>query len=80
MIILPNKNEKYVKEMNSLIFSHDIEEQIMSNILKHKKKNINIYIYMVALMLQPYSNIRKALSSVPNMTKNKKKREKKHTS
>jgi hypothetical protein len=50
MIILPNKNEKYVKEMNSLIFSHDIEEQIMSNILKHKKKNINIYIYMVALI------------------------------
>ena len=46
MIILPNKNEKYVKEMNSLIFSHDIEEQIMSNILKHKKKNINIYIYI----------------------------------
>jgi len=45
MIILPNKNEKYVKEMNSLIFSHDIEEQIMRNILKHKKKNINIYIY-----------------------------------
>ena len=42
---MPNKNEKYVKEMNSLIFSHDIEEQIMSNILKHKKKNINIYIY-----------------------------------
>lgn len=45
MIILPNKNEKYVKEMNSLIFSHDIEEQIMSNILKHKKK-ILIYIYI----------------------------------
>ena len=43
---MPNKNEKYVKEMNSLIFSHDIEEQIMRNILKHKKKNINIYIYI----------------------------------
>ena len=55
MIILPNKNEKYVKEMNSLIFSHDIEEQIMRNILKHKKKNINIYIYMVALITILYA-------------------------
>ena len=51
---MPNKNEKYVKEMNSLIFSHDIEEQIMRNILKHKKKNINIYIYIIIYIIYYY--------------------------
>lgn len=50
MIILPNKNDKYVKEMNSITFSDDIKEQIMNNILKQKKKNVNIFITMVALL------------------------------
>lgn len=49
MIILPNKNEKFVKEMDSMIFSDDIEERIISNVLKQKKTNRNIYAALAAL-------------------------------
>lgn len=50
MIILPNKNEQYVKEMNSLVFSDDIQEKILKNISKQKKKNITISVTAAALI------------------------------
>lgn len=45
-----NKKDKYVKEMNGLVFSDDIKERIMSNILRQKKKSRKIYIAMATLI------------------------------
>lgn len=51
MIILPNRNDKYIDEMNNLVFSDDIKDKIISNILKKKQKNRKIYIAMTVLMI-----------------------------
>jgi hypothetical protein len=50
MIILLNKSDEYIEEMNRLVFSDDIKERIMSNILKQKKKSRKIYVSMTALL------------------------------
>ena len=45
-----NKNDEYIKEMNEVVFSDDIKERIMSNIIKQKKKNRKIYVSATALL------------------------------
>jgi hypothetical protein len=50
MIILLNKSDEYINEMNRLVFSDDIEERIMGNILKQKKKSRKIYVSTAAVL------------------------------
>jgi hypothetical protein len=44
MIILHNRNDEYVKEMNNITFSDDIEERIINRISKQKRINRKIHI------------------------------------
>ena len=47
---MPNRSDEYIKEMNSLTFSDDIKERIMSNILRYKEKSRKMHISMVILL------------------------------
>lgn len=51
MIILPNRNDKYIAEMNNLVFSDDIKDKIINNILKKKQKNRKIYIAITVFII-----------------------------
>jgi hypothetical protein len=44
MIILQNRNNEYVKEMNNITFSNDIKERIINRISKQKRINRKIHI------------------------------------
>jgi hypothetical protein len=48
MIILQNKNDEFIKEMNQITFSDDIKERIINRISKQKKINRRIYISTAA--------------------------------
>jgi hypothetical protein len=48
MIILQNKNDEFVKEINKITFSDDIKERIINRISKQKKTNRRIYISTAA--------------------------------
>lgn len=64
-----NKSDEYIKEMNRLVFSDDIEERIMSKILKQKKKSRKIYVSMTALLTFLFCIIVIKNINVPDETK-----------
>jgi hypothetical protein len=47
MIILQDKNDEFVKEINKITFSDDIKERIINRISKQKKINRRVYISTV---------------------------------
>jgi hypothetical protein len=51
MIILQNKNDEFVKEINKITFSDDIKERIINRISKQKGINRRIYISTAAVVI-----------------------------
>jgi hypothetical protein len=51
MIILQNKNDEFIKEMNKITFSDDVQERIINRISKQKGINRRIYISTAAAVI-----------------------------
>jgi hypothetical protein len=49
MIILQNKNDEFVKEMNKITFSDDVQERIIKRISKQKKTNRIIFVLCITI-------------------------------